>query len=205
MEAKHIDDRIPGEIERIQAIQKLEWEESRMTVYRSCEDCWKDIIVEINDGNSEDEDEEIEEETGDETNDEDSLDGEERTTSGNDIPVLQEDDPAIGKEVSNLDEETDEKDTPAGEGESPVNGKGTSELAIRYDLPPSPNKDLESEEPFFQNLMKDDLPPTHQRFLCHYCTEKAAAKELQCTVCFDEFIPSHDAYTAEEPICRQCI
>lgn len=50
-------------------------------------------------------------------------------------------------------------------------------------------------------------PPSPKRFLCHSCKEEAAARRLQCTVCGDNFkaLPSDDAYTAEKPICGQCV
>ncbi len=53
MEAKHIDDRIPGEIERIKAILKSAWEESSAVIYRSCEECDKDTVVDSESENSE--------------------------------------------------------------------------------------------------------------------------------------------------------
>lgn len=218
MQAKHIDDRIPGEVERIKDIAEAAWAESRTTVYRACKKCDKDVIVEddAEDSDLEERDGETLEETDEETDDVYSLDEVQATSSEKDILAPQEQDPSPGKEVEVADEKTEKEErSVAGEEARTIHEIDPApEVAYPDELSTSPRP--VARLPFFgahflhhsrHPELEEEVPsPTRQKFLCHSCTEEAAAKKLHCTVCGDIFkaLPSYDAYTAEKPICGDC-
>jgi hypothetical protein len=156
MEGKHIDDRIPGEVERINAIRDLAWKDSRRVIYRSCEDCYKDVVIQFDVDDSDVEDSE--------SCEDDSITNEDDTPPQEGIP-------------------TPDADVPA-----PEEG-----VIVPDEVAPAP--------------LEGVPPQSRERFLCHSCKEEAAAKMLQCDVCVDHFkaFPSDEAYTAEKPICGQCV
>ena len=47
MEAKHIDDRISGELDRGKAIRESAREEANAVFYRNCEECERDVEVDF--------------------------------------------------------------------------------------------------------------------------------------------------------------
>jgi hypothetical protein len=198
MEAKHIDDRIPGEIERIKAIQKSAWEEARTVVYRSCEECDKDVVAEFDVEDSDGDDEEM---------DEDDSGAEDEVPSPDESVKDREENDAANAEnrpASNEHEIGSDVGDPVAEKHSPA----PDEEEIL--LPDSPvRKEGILARVTFSPLLscEDDPPLIPKRFLCHACEEEAAAKELQCNLCGDNFkaLPSHDAYTAEKPVCGQCV
>jgi len=197
MEAKHIDDRIPGEVERIRAIEEAAWKASRSFVYRACEDYGKDVLVDTDAKDSA-----CEEDDDEEPCDSDVSDFEEGGL------VAEEEVPTLIKstEVSDEAGQAPENGPPSDQdGLTSNNGNRASqnrgqtpdrELPLSKESSPVPN-----EWPWAQMF-----GPSPKRFLCHACQEEAAAKRLQCTICGDNFkaLPSYDSYTAEKPICGEC-
>ena len=206
MEAKHIDDRIPGENERIRAVEEAAREHARIFVYRGCQDCYKDVLVDSN--------------TDDSASEEDDVD-ELRSSDASDF---EEGDPVAEDELSPLSEsiEVPEQAGPALEigpvyYQDGIACNGDKRISEDRDQAPDqglpvsdessavPKKWLSAQMP--SQLSRGNIShPAPKRFLCHACEEEAAAKELECAACLGHFkaLPSHYAYTAEEPICGQC-
>jgi hypothetical protein len=194
MEARHIDDRIPGEIERIKAIQKSAWEEARVVVYRSCEDCYKDIVVEY--------DTEYSDVENMVTDEDDSVAEDEVPFPDKSSGTLETNGPAHDENgpAGNEDGIASEEDNSASYDEDLILGKDQPVLKEGILARRSVVSLLSPEHLNFS-------APSRKRFLCHSCEEEAAAKELQCNLCGDHFkaLPSDDAYTSEAPICEQCV
>jgi hypothetical protein len=193
MEARHIDDRIPGEIERIKAIQNSAWEEARVVVYRSCEDCYKDVVVEYDTEYSDVEN----------MVDEDDLVAEDEVpfhdkSSG----ALEANGPAHDENgpAGNEDGIASEEDNSASYDEDLILGKDQPDLKEGILATGSVVSLLSPEHLNFP-------PPSRKRFICHSCEEEAAAKKLDCNLCGDDFkaLPSDDAYTSKKPICGLCV
>jgi hypothetical protein len=211
MKAKHIDDRIPGEIEQIRAVKEAAWKHARSFVYRGCQGCFEDVLVE-----SDAEDDVTEVDEGDES-------------CGCDVSDFEEDDPVADLEVSILSKSVEGQDEVGLVCETGLLPKQDS-MTSNDNEPVSEDPDQVPDQAPGQELFlpKESSPVSQERpsvemtpqlprnrvpflsrkmFLCHSCEEMAAAKELECTICGDWFkaLPSHDAYTAAEPSCGQCL
>jgi hypothetical protein len=194
MEARHIDDRIPGEIERIKAIRKSAWEEARVVVYRSCEDCYMDIVVEYDTEHSD----------------------VENMVTDEDDSVAEDEVPFPDKSSGTLETNgpAHDENGPAGNGDDIAsevdNSTSYDEGLILGEDQPVFKEGILARRSVISLLSPENLnfpPLSRKRFLCHSCEEETAAKKLQCNLCGDHFkvLPSHDAYTSEKPICGQCV
>lgn len=154
MEAKHIDDRISREVERLQAIQESAREEARAIVFRSCEECKMDVQVEfVSEDEVEDsETEEDEDEEGDEEGDEE-------------VPDEEDTAPPEDSVVPDDQHLSPDQNVPPTEPNRKVHERGVLDWLT---LP----KSVENISP---------LRP--ERFLCHSCKKKAAANIRPCTYC----------------------
>jgi hypothetical protein len=150
MEAKHIDDRISGELDRVTAIRESAREEANAVVYRNCEECERDVEVDFfSEDDVEDfetEEKEKEEQEADEDEEDEVVPDEEDTTPPKNSVVLD-------------DQHTSpDQNVPPPEGKPKLFERGILDLVT------------------LRRPVENVSPLRPERFLCYSCEEKAAAK-----------------------------
>jgi hypothetical protein len=177
MEAKHIDDRISGELERLKAIQKSAWEEANAVVYRNCEECERDVEVESDFEDDIKEPETEEEVMVEEVSDEEVVPDEEEIPDDEEDTVPPED--SVVPDDQHL---SPDQNVPPTETNPKVDERGIFDLVT------------------LRRPVENVSSPSPERFLCHACEERAALRP--CTCCMRLY--PHGTEPGGNGLCPDC-
>jgi len=189
--ARHIDDQIPGEIERQESIRTAARIAAERVLFKQCGKCTRDVFVELNQNDSDSE----HEDSGDEDSENEELGLEEKRHEELEHESLGHQ--GLGPENSR------HKSTEHGDPEADDLGLANSEHEVPNDEDPD-DDDPEEYVPLHQASLPKKI--NSRRFLCSSCKLYEASTNHRCRRCDLEFEVSPDVdFDPDQRFCSDCL